>query len=163
MESRESSSNASLSKGEVLALDIATLCGYYCPHKFGTWDFRPSVKRNQNKPYKAFHDALTWTITRHGIRQLVVEDINVNRFFTDMRKLAQLHGIMRLVCEQMELPPPMYVNVSALKKWATGNGRATKEEMIRACEEKYRFFPRDDNQADAFLIFHYYCRKYRIP
>lgn len=151
-----------LCKERILALDIATKCGYYSLCGSGTWNFWPSRSRNQGHTYQAFYDTLTAFVKTNGIRQLVVEDLNVNAHFTDLRKLGQLHGVMLLVCEQYDLLPPLYVNVSVLKKWATGNGRATKDEMIAACVDRYRFQPVDDNEADAFLLFHYYCRKWRI-
>lgn len=152
-----------LCREQILALDIATECGYYSLHGSGTWNFWPSRSRNQGHTYKAFYDTLTAFVSAHGIRQLVVEDLNVNAHFTDLRKLGQLHGVMLLVCEQYDLLPPAYVNVGALKKWSTGNGRAGKPEMIAACVHNYRFHPGDDNEADACHLFHYYCRKWRIP
>lgn len=151
-----------LHREDVLALDIATQCGYYSLHGSGTWNFWPSRSRNQGHTYKAFYDTLTAFIREHAIRQLVVEDLNVNAHFTDLRKLGQLHGVMLLVCEQQALAPPRYVNVSALKKWSTGYGRASKTQMVAACVENYNFHPADDNEADAFLLFHYACRKWRI-
>lgn len=101
-------------------------------------------------------------ITAHGIRQVVAEDINVNNHFTDMRKLSEFRGILFEICDELDLAEPEFVNVATLKKWATGNGRADKLMMMRACEEKYRYVPPDDNAADACHLYHYYCRKYRL-
>ena len=44
------------------------------------------------------------------------------------------------------------VHTSELKKWATGNGRAEKPEMIKAAASLSGRSPRDDNEADAILI-----------
>lgn len=55
-----------------------------------------------------------------------------------------------------------FVNAASLKKFATGNGRADKGRMIAACIDDYRFHPSSHDEADAFLLFHYYVRKYRI-
>lgn len=147
---------------EVLALDIATHCGYYSVHGKGTWNFTESKRRNGNKQHKDFRDTLMGFITAHGIRQVVAEDINVNNHFTDMRKLSEFRGILFEICDELDLPEPEFVNVATLKKWATGNGRADKLMMMRACEEKYRYVPPDDNAADACHLYHYYCRKYRL-
>lgn len=147
---------------QILALDIATRTGYYSSHVNGTWNFTESKKRNGNKQHKSFRDTLMHFVTSNGIRQIVAEDVNVNRHFSDMRKLSEFRGILLEVCDELNLPEPVFVNVSALKKWATGNGRAGKGEMMQACIERYRFHPEDDNVADACHLYYYYVRKYRI-
>lgn len=147
---------------EVLALDIATHCGYYSMHGNGTWNFTESKRRNDNKQHKDFRDTLFGFIREHGIRQVVAEDINVNNHFTDMRKLSEFRGILFEICDELDLPEPEFVNVATLKKWATGNGRADKAMMMRACEKKYHYVPPDDNAADACHLYYYYCRKYRL-
>lgn len=48
--------------------------------------------------------------------------------------------------------PFIPVNVSTVKKWATGSGKATKEDMINAARELDWMEPVDDNHADAMLI-----------
>lgn len=79
-----------------------------------------------------------------------------------MRKLAEFRGILLEVCDELNLPEPAFVNVATVKKFATGNGRATKVDMINACVAKYGYRPRTDDEADAFWIYTYYCHKYRI-
>ena len=150
------SSKGSLTRAEILGLDIATMCGYYSTHESGAWNFYESKARNDNKQHKAFRDTLI------GIRQVVAEDVNVNNHFTDMRKLSEFRGILLEVCDELDLPEPAFVNVATVKKYATGNGRATKIDMINACVEKYGYRPRTDDEADAFWIYRYYCHKYRI-
>lgn len=110
----------------------------------------------------AFRTMLVAFIRCYGIRRIVAEDVSVNRHFYDMRRLAELRGILLEVCDELDLPEPEFVNPSTLKKFATGDGRADKAAMIRACEDKYRYTPVDDNAADACHLWHYYIRKYRI-
>lgn len=147
---------------EVLALDIATRCGYYSLHGGGTWNFTESKRRNGNKQHKDFRDTLLNFIRGNGIRRIVAEDINVNNHFTDMRKLSEFRGILFEICDELDLPEPEFINVATLKKWATGNGRADKAEMMRACREHYGYQPPDDNAADACHLFYYYLRKHRL-
>lgn len=52
------------------------------------------------------------------------------------------------------------VHTGELKKWATGNGRASKEEMIDA-SRKLGFEPVDDNEADALLILHWFLDQFK--
>lgn len=156
------SSKGPLTKVEILGLDIATMCGYYSTRESGAWNFYESKARNDNKQHKAFRDTLIGFIRKYGIRQVVAEDINVNNHFTDMRKLSEFRGILLEVCDELDLPELAFINVATVKKFATGNGRATKIDMINACVEKYGYRPRTDDEADAFWIYRYYCHKYRI-
>ncbi len=48
----------------------------------------------------------------------------------------------------------MNVHSATLKKFATGNGRASKEDMLRNARE-YGYFTDDDNEADAALLLEY--------
>ncbi|GAA6256138.1 hypothetical protein F070042J6_19900 [Bacteroides sp. f07] len=156
------SENSILTREQVLALDIATHTGYFSLHEAGTWNFTESKRRNGNKMHGAFRTMLLAYMRRYDIRQVVAEDVAVNRHFYDLRRLAELRGILLEVCDELDLPEPEFVNPATLKKWATGDGRATKEQMIRACKSKYGIVPVDDNAADACHLYHYYIRKYRI-
>ena len=156
------SSKEPLTRDEILGLDIATMCGYYSTRESGAWNFYESKARNDNKQHKVFRDTLIGFIRKYGIHQVVAEDINVNNHFTDMRKLSEFRGILLEVCDELDLPEPAFINVATVKKFATGNGRATKIDMIHACVEKYGYRPRTDDEADAFWIYRYYCHKYRI-
>lgn len=161
MENRVSE-NSLLTREQVLALDIATHTGYFSLHEAGVWNFTESKRRNDNKMHGAFRVMLMAFIHRYGIRRIVAEDVAVNRHFYDMRRLAELRGILLEVCDELDLPEPEFVNPATLKKFATGDGRATKEQMIAACKNKYGIVPVDDNAADACHLYHYYIRKYRI-
>ena len=79
-----------------------------------------------------------------------------------MRKLSEFRGILLEVCDTLNLPEPVFLNVSSIKKFGAGNGRATKLDMINACVAKYNYRPRTDDEADAFWVFKYYCHKYRV-
>lgn len=151
-----------IGKEHVLALDIATHTGYYSVHESGTWNFTESKKRNDNKQHLDVRNTILSFIKDYGILRIVAEDINVNNYFCDMRKLSEFRGILLEICDTLDLPEPEFINVAKLKKWATGNGKANKQDMIQACIDKYRYMPVDDNAADACHLFHYYIRKYRI-
>ena len=46
----------------------------------------------------------------------------------------------------------MTIHTATLKKYATGNGRAGKEDMIQAARERFDREIIDDNEADALFI-----------
>lgn len=143
-------------------MDIATHTGYFSVHEAGTWNFTESRRRNGNRMHGAFRTVLVSFIRAHGIRRVVTEDVSVNRYFYDMRRLSELRGILIEVCDSLGLPEPEFVNLAVLKKWATGNGHATKAQMVAACKERYGIIPVDDNAADACHLFHYYIRRHRL-
>lgn len=154
--------NSTPDRKEVLALDIATHTGYFSVHEAGTSNFTESRRRNGNKMHGAFRTVLVSFIRAYGIRRVVTEDVSVNRYFYDMRRLSELRGILLEVCDSLGLPEPEFVNPAVLKKWATGDGHATKAQMVAACKERYGIIPVDDNAADACHLFHYYIRRHRL-
>ena len=156
------SSNSNIEKSKILALDVATNCGYYSVHESGSWCFIESKARNDNKQHKALRDTLIGFITQYDIKCIVAEDVVVNNHFYDFRRLSEFRGILLEVCDSMGLPEPEFVNPITLKKFATGDSRATKLDMINACVNRYNYRPRNDDEADAFWLFRYYCTKYRI-
>lgn len=160
MENRKSEGEI-LRRDEVLALDIATHCGYFSLREAGTWNLTESKRRNDNKMHGAFRTLLIAYIRNYDIKRIVAEDVSVNRHFYDIRRLAELRGILLEVCDELNLPEPEFVNPATLKKWATGDGHASKAQMVDACK-KYGVVPVDDNAADACHLFCYYIRKHRL-
>lgn len=154
--------SAKLKREQVLALDIATHCGYYCLSERGTWDFTESMRRNNNKQHKAFRDTLIDIIQRCQIKQIVAEDVSVNNHFIDTRKLSEFRGILFEVCDTMDLPEPHFVNPATLKKFATGNGKATKDEMVRFCKLRWQIEPGTNDEADAIHIFYFYIKRFNL-
>lgn len=150
-----------LHKEDILALDIATHCGYCSAFDNGTWDFTEK-KTNNYAEHKDFRDTLIKYITEHGIKVITAEDVTVSTFFHSMRKLSEYRGVLLEVCDELDLPEPLFVNTSAIKKFATGNGKATKEEMIRAMVTRYGKTPVDDNACDAFWLYMLILSRYRI-
>lgn len=154
--------NNKLTINDIMALDIATHCGYYSVHEGGTWNFEESLHRNNNKQHSAFRNTLIDFIQKYGIKQVVAEDVSVNNHFIDARKLSEFRGILLEVCDTLDLPEPIFVNPKTVKSWATGNGNATKADMIKFCKLRWRIVPCDDNMADATHIFMYYIHKFHI-
>lgn len=151
-----------MTRNEVLGLDIATRTGYHSIHSSGMVDFTESLRNNNNKQHKAFRDWLIEYIEHYGIRQIVAEDVSAGSSkggFKSSVKLSEFRGILLEVCDSLNLPAPCFVNLSTIKKWATGDGHADKKKMIEYCRKRWGLEPVDDNEADATHIFMYYIRK----
>jgi crossover junction endodeoxyribonuclease RuvC len=65
-------------------------------------------------------------------------------------RLAELGGVVKFLLWGVDID---YYPIapSTLKKWATGNGRADKDEMVKTARDLWPECP-DDNSADAFLL-----------
>ena len=151
-----------LTRDQVLALDIATHCGYHSMHGGGTWNFTESMRRNNNKQHAAFRNTLMSFIQDNGIKQIIAEDVSVNNHFIDARKLSEFRGILFEICDTLDLPEPIFINPMTIKKFATGNGHANKDEMIKFCKLRWKIDPVDDNHADAVHIFFCYIKRFNL-
>ena len=121
---------------------------------------KQTAQRQQDA--RRFQDYAALAAPSYGIRRVVAEDVSVNRHFYDMRRLSELRGILLEVCDELDIPEPEFVNPAVLKKWATGDGHATKTQMVAACKDRYGIVPVDDNAADACHLFYYYIRRHRL-
>ena len=97
-----------------------------------------------------------------NIKLIIAEDVCVSKHFIAARKLSEFRGILYLICAQLGLPEPKFINISTVKKWATGDGKADKKKMIEYCIKRWNITPVDDNMADATHIFKYYVRIYKL-
>ena len=150
-----------LRRSEVLALDVAEHTGYYSAHEMGTWNFTESA-RNDYKQHLAFRETLIAFIKKYNIRVITAEDVTVAKHFMSMRKLAEFRGVLFETCDELGLPEPILVNLSTIKKYATGNGKATKQDMIDYMIKKYNQIPQTDDTADACHLYYYFVNKYRL-
>jgi len=69
----------------------------------------------------------------------------------------KLHGLIEWMCHDADV---WYTACapSKLKKWATGSGNASKDLMM-ACAQERGWDGHDHNEADAWLLWHWYEAK----
>ena len=108
-----------------------------------------------------FESWLKKTIIENDIKAVVAEDVNVSKNFVSLRKLSELRGVLLYVCADLDIPV-VFVNVTSLKKWATGNGKADKTMMMEYCEKRWHYVCQDDNEADACHIYFYFLTRYKL-
>lgn len=151
-----------ITRDNVLSLDIAEHCGFYSTHESGTWNFTQKKSKNAVRQHQLFYDTIVEFIHKYNIKLIIAEDVCVSTHFISTRKLSEFRGILYLICAQLGLPEPKFINVSTVKKWATGDGKADKKKMIEFCKKRWNIDPVDDNMADAVHIFKYYVRIYKL-
>ena len=152
-------------KEQVLSLDMATHLGYYNPViGWGTLD-TTETRRNDYKQHKQVHDKLVEWITSCDIRQVVAEDFTVFAAgnIVSIKKLCEYRGILLYVCDELDLPEPVFINCSEAKRWLTGNGHADKQAMVSMVKRRFGIDTKgDDNAADAITFWYMYVKRFKL-
>lgn len=159
---------ATLKRHNILSLDVAEHTGYYhTSDDYGVAYFpsNNSAPKKLGKDYDQHLAFATWLrnfIKDNNIKMIVAEDVNVGKHFMALRKLSEFRGILFLVCAEMNVPIITF-NVSDIKKWATGNGNASKDLMIEYAQKRWHIdCLNNDNVADAVHIYFYLIYRYRL-
>ena len=72
-------------------------------------------------------------IHQHGVEGIVVESLPFGMNSTSVRPLAALYYFIHNLCVEKGIP--FYdANITSVKKYATGSGKAKKQDMITAFE-----------------------------
>ena len=98
------------------------------------------------------------------VTAVYVEDVPFTKFAKATASYWRVRTLFEIVASDLGLYPFTEVNVSQLKRWATGKGNARKPAMCRAVRERYGvevYARKDDDQrgkaadedvADAILV-----------
>lgn len=74
-----------------------------------------------------FYNTLVDFIQKYNIKLIIAEDVNVKGQFIGMRKLSEFRGILYLICAQLGLPEPKFINVSTVKNGLPAMVKLTKK------------------------------------
>lgn len=157
--------------GGILALDLATLLGWACSMpgeapRFGS--FHIVSDRGDGYFFASFEGWLTDIIAVHDPRLMVVEAPVLNhgngrdgKNRTSIQTAFRLMGLVAIAMKVAEQKGVRYdrANNSSIKKDATGNGHATKPDMVRAMVLR-GWRVNNDNEADALAILFWAERKW---
>jgi len=153
---------------KILALDLGTATGWAFYDSgvitSGTW-ILATVKEIQEANASPFY-----CDPRPGRLKLHLESFHPtfdylffeNVLFAKTRIQAQLWGGFRAIAS-LFCPPSRLrgVAIQTIKKFATGSGAATKEQMIAAVPNCKRII--DDNEADAYHLLQFALKELRCP
>lgn len=167
--------------GAVIGLDLATLCGWSCEVdgklSSGVWNLKPPPGSCDRTRELVLFRRLEELREVHGTIDLVgyeevmdhgrgdtklVEcprcnaeiDVRIRQSNTKAAHVyGALKGMVEFWADLRGLPPPARVHVGTLKKFACGDGRATKEAMTAMAKLRW---PEqaviDDNEADSLHV-----------
>ena len=138
---------------KILAVDQGTKTGFYTGTISGVNVF--DVKRGES-PGMRFLRFKHWLNEIYGlmggIDVIVYEQAHHRGGAATQVAVGMVTHMLSFAAEKdIEIYP---VHSGTLKKYATGKGNAGKDEMIRAAIDR-GFNPRDDNEADAVLLWKY--------
>jgi Holliday junction resolvasome RuvABC endonuclease subunit len=139
----------------ILALDPATKMGWaLSPLLSGVWDL--SLKRDESMGMKFLRcrAKLNELLDNYRIRLVVYEAARnaAPKMQGSLVHQAQLQAIIIDWATTAKLESKGY-SPKEIKRWATGNGNASKEIMLASARRRWPEIPiLDDNQADALLL-----------
>jgi Holliday junction resolvasome RuvABC endonuclease subunit len=135
----------------ILALDIASLTGWCLNNNFyGTWDLKTRKDESMGMKLIRFKSKLKEIHNLESL-DLIVYERPAGRHANSVIHQAKLIGILEEFCEQSGIQYSAS-SASEIKKFATGKGNASKDEMIQAAKDKYGYDGSDDNEADAIHL-----------
>ena len=143
----------------ILALDLGTRTGWAMQHLDGTI----TSGTEQFKPQRFEGGGMRFLRFKRWLNDLYAASQHINAvFFEEVRRHAGVDaahayggfmGHLTAWCEHHNIPY-QGVPVGTIKKHATGNGNASKEEMI-AATIKRGLKVADDNEADALALLYW--------
>ena len=138
---------------EILAIDQATKAGWYLnKDNHGVWNLTTKNGESMGMKLVRFRACLHDIHEEFGLGIIVYERV-AGRFANALIHSAKMVGVIETFCEDNNIEFRAY-SASEIKKFATGKGNATKQQMIDSCTDKYGFTPIDDNEADAAHLWH---------
>lgn len=135
----------------ILALDVATNCGWATKNASGVWDL--SVKRDESGGMRLlrFRSKLKEIIELEDIN-LVCFERSAGQHKSSIIVQSEIHGVLKtfLIDNNIEFRA---FSASEIKKHATGKGNSGKPAMIAAAQDKLGYTGNNDNEADALWIY----------
>lgn len=130
------------------AFGVAHQDGYLATWRFTTVTGRPGVM------LKGIHSHLMELLHNHPYDTICMEDATFGTPHSQVKVFhARIQGIVHLLVEHLKLKRVKLFRPRDIKRFATGDYTASKDQMIEAARTRLgRTDVRDDNQADALWI-----------
>ena len=120
---------------------------------FGTRRFR-DLERGRHSDWESecaelYAQWLTYTVRKHLILEVMVEDAFLGRRSPDVRWVCWAHISTALLCKREGVRYRPFGS-STMKRFATGKGNAKPKEMIAAAQRR-GYAVQTDHEADAVM------------
>lgn len=135
----------------ILALDVATHCGWCTKTAHGVWDLTPRRDESSGMKLIRFKSKLKEVVNAEQIN-LVTFERSAGMHKASIIVQSELHGVLKTFCEENKIDYRAY-SAKEIKSHATGKGNAGKPQMIAAAKERLGYTGDDDNEADAMWIY----------
>lgn len=142
----------------ILGIDPGTRTGWCVRYSegdmdAGTWELAPRRDEGPGMRVLRFAENLTTIIDLSKPGLVVVEQVRRHAGTQAAHVYGALVGRLQEICEKRGLNYTS-VEVSHVKKTATGKGNSTKSAMIAAANRRWALSlgPKDENEADARWI-----------
>lgn len=160
-------SNTPESETYCVGIDASlTSCGVYCHPTVGDewfgWSLQSTARDGLDTTrITYFAKDIIDALNNLRIVNITFEDYGpINKFAGKITQRAELCGIIKHQALLTWKVPIIMLSPPALKSFATGNGKATKEQMVSAAA-KFGYYPDTDDEADAFHASRLGLRIYR--
>lgn len=142
-----------MSLPKILALDLATKCGWACGSPDGEPTYGTKVLPSTGEDIGRFADAFnTWLLDMLTLESpaVVVFEAPVLSGTTSLATARKLYGLAwhTEFCCRLRQVRVCEHHLQSVKKFFAGSGRADKADMIAAARRQ-GWDPKDDNAADA--------------
>jgi len=145
----------------VLGIDPGLKCGWAVLDgggvivDCGLWRLDRGKESRRRRYWRLFHLLLDLLGDRPEIAVVAVELVMRHKGAAASHVYGAILGVIQLACEMVGVRC-VTVAVSTIKKHATGDGRATKDKMLRAAKRRWRNVKFEtDDVADAAWIASY--------
>ena len=138
----------------MIAFDLGLSLGWAAVTKDDVFSGCCNLKKTKEEPqhkYANFWDTIHLYVPSPLIDLVLYEEVMAHKGAHAAHDYGAYKGMLILFCEMNEIPYEG-VHVATIKKHATGNGRASKEEVIAAAEEKYGKKITKSDEADALML-----------
>lgn len=137
----------------ILGLDPAAVCGVaHTSGLYVAWSLTDTKDKHPGRRLERFRRLLYTTKRELPIDAIGYEDA---AFGSNNMHTAAMHnelkGMIKLCAAEWDIPCLGW-KPNHLKKWLTGTGKATKEDMIEAVKSNFGITVLDHNIADAITV-----------
>lgn len=137
----------------VIGIDPANKCGFaHSSGPLGVWNLKLKGDKHSGRRLERFRRHLFRIRREHGIDRIGIEEASFGSINQNTAaKHNELLGVAKLVAAEWDIPIHCY-KPPTIKKFLTGNGRASKQQMISAVSALFGVETTNDDIADAVAI-----------